>query len=476
MTVPVSPPALLDTADLGSGEAQSILEQALAGADDGELFLERAETESLVFDDGRLKSAAYDAVEGFGLRVVAGETAGYAHANEISAAALRRAADSAALAKRGHAGVSAEGPRATNQKLYGEVDPLASPAFSDKIALLAEMDAFARARDPHVVQVSASLVGERRMIEILRAEGRRVQDVRPLVRLNVSVTVEKDGRRETASAGAGGRAGFETWIAPDRWQAQVDEALRQALVNLEAVDCPAGEMDVVLGAGWPGVLLHEAIGHGFEGDFHRKGSSVFSGKMGRRVAAPGVTVVDDGSIAERRGSLSVDDEGTPTSRTVLIEDGIMVGLMHDRLSARQLNARATGNGRRQSFAHMPMPRMTNTFMEGGRDSRADMIASTKRGLYAANFGGGQVDITNGKFVFQCTEAYLIEDGRITAPVRGATLIGDGATALTNISMVGDDFAFDPGVGVCGKAGQGVPVGIGQPSLKIGGLTVGGTAV
>ncbi len=476
MTVLVSPPAILDSADLASDEALSILQTALAGADDGELFLERSESESLVFDDGRLKSAAYDATEGFGLRVVAGETAGYAHANEITGPAIRRAADSAALAKAGHAGVTAEAPRATNQKLYEAVDPLASPAFSDKIALLAEIDAWARARDPRVVQVSASLAGERRHIEILRGDGRRVDDIRPLVRLNVSVTVEKDGRRESASAGAGGRAGFETWIAPERWQGQVDEALRQALVNLDAIDCPAGEMDVVLGAGWPGVLLHEAIGHGFEGDFHRKGSSVFTGKMGQRVAAPGVTVVDDGSIAGRRGSLTVDDEGTPTSRTVLIEDGIMVGLMHDRLSARQLGTTATGNGRRQSFAHMPMPRMTNTFMEGGRDSQADMIASTKRGLYAANFGGGQVDITNGKFVFQCTEAYLIEDGKITAPVRGATLIGDGATALTRIEMIGDDFAFDPGVGVCGKAGQGVPVGIGQPSLKMGGLTVGGTAV
>lgn len=480
MTVSVTPPPILapilESADVGADEALSILKTALDGADDGELFLERSESESLVFDDGRLKAAAYDAVEGFGLRVVAGETAGYAHANEISGPAIRRAADSASLAKAGHAAVSADAPRATNQKLYAEVDPLASPAFSDKIELLAEIDAWARARDPRVVQVSASLAGERRVVEILRGDGRLLRDVRPLVRLNVSVTVEKDGKRESASSGAGGRTGFEAWITPDRWRWQVDEALRQALVNLDAVDCPAGEMDVVLGAGWPGVLLHEAIGHGFEGDFHRKGSSVFSGKMGQRVAAPGVTVVDDGSISGRRGSLSIDDEGTPTSRTVLIEDGIMVGLMHDRLSARQLGAQATGNGRRESFAHMPMPRMTNTFMEAGKDRQADMIASTKRGLYAANFGGGQVDITNGKFVFQCTEAYLIEDGRITAPVRGATLIGDGATALTHIQMIGDDFAFDPGVGVCGKGGQGVPVGIGQPSLKIGGLTVGGTAV
>jgi len=476
MTLSVAPAPILETSGVDPDEALSILGGALASADDGELFLERSESEALVFDDGRLKSASYDASEGFGLRVVAGETAGYAHSNEITAAALRRAADSAALAKRGHAGVAAEAPRATNQKLYDELDPLASPSFSDKIALLQEIDAWARARDPRVVQVSASILGERRQVEILRGDGRRVRDTRPLVRLNVSITVEKDGRRESASTGAGGRTGFEAWIAPDRWRGQVDEALRQAMVNLEAVDCPAGEMDVVLAAGWPGVLLHEAIGHGFEGDFHRKGSSVFTGMMGQRVAAPGVTVVDDGSIAGRRGSLSIDDEGTPTGRTVLIEDGIMVGLMHDRLSARQLGARATGNGRRQSFAHMPMPRMTNTFMEGGSAKREEMIASTKRGLYAANFGGGQVDITNGKFVFQCTEAYLIEDGRITAPVRGATLIGDGATALTRIEMVGDDFAFDPGVGTCGKAGQGVPVGIGQPSLKMGGLTVGGTAV
>ena len=467
---------ILQSQGVDPDNAQSILDQALNGADDGELFLERSESESLVFDDGRLKSAAYDATEGFGLRVVAGETAGYAHSNEISEAAIQRAADSAALAKRGHAAVVAEAPRATNQKLYAEADPLASPAFSDKIALLEEIDAYARSIDPRVVQVSAALIGERRHIEILRADGRRLSDIRPLVRINVSVTVERDGRRESASVGAGGRTSFEDWITPDRWQAHVQEALRTASVNLDAVDCPAGEMDVVLAAGWPGVLLHEAIGHGFEGDFHRKGSSVFNGKMGQRVAAPGVTVVDDGSIANRRGSLSIDDEGTPTQRNVLIEDGIMVGLMHDRLSARQMGVAATGNGRRQSYAHVPMPRMTNTFMEGGKDKQADMIASTKRGLYAANFGGGQVDITNGKFVFQCTEAYLIEDGKITAPVRGATLIGDGATALTRIEMIGDDFAFDPGVGVCGKAGQGVPVGIGQPSLKILGLTVGGTAV
>ena len=476
MNAPVTPSSILDSVGVDPARAHDILGQALAGADDGELFVERSESESFLFDDGRLKSAAYDANEGLGLRVVAGETAGYAHASEISEAAIRRAADSAALAKRGYAGVAAEGPHATNAKRYGEENPLASPGFSDKVALLQEIDAWARDRDPRVVQVMASIAGERRTVEILRADGRLVRDVRPLSRVNIQLTVERDGRRENGYAGAGGRAGFETWISPDRWRAQVDEALRQALVNLEAVPCPAGEMDVVLGAGWNGVLLHEAVGHGLEGDFNRKGTSAFSGRIGERVAAPGVTVFDDGSLPGRRGSLTVDDEGTPTERTILIEDGILVGYMHDRMSARLMGLTPTGNARRQSYAHMPMPRMTNTAMLNGNTPRAEMIASTKRGLYCANFGGGQVDITNGKFVFQCTEAYLIEDGKVTSPVKGATLIGDGPSALTRVTMIGDDFDFDPGVGVCGKSGQSVPVGVGQPSLKITGLTVGGTAV
>ena len=469
-------PSILDAAGVDPHRAGEILGEALAGADDGELFVERSESESFLFDDGRLKSAAYDSTEGFGLRVVAGETAGYAHASEISEAAIRRAADSARLAKRGYEGIAAEGPRPTNARLYGEDDPLASPGFSDKVALLQEIDAWARARDPRVVQVMASMAGERRTVEILRADGRLIRDVRPLSRINVQITVEKDGRRENGYTGAGGREGFETWISPEKWQAQVDEALRQALVNLEAVPCPAGEMDVVLGPGWNGVLLHEAVGHGLEGDFNRKGTSAFSGKIGERVAAPGVTVFDDGSILGRRGSLTVDDEGTPTERTILIEDGILVGYMHDRMSARLMGQKATGNGRRQSYAHMPMPRMTNTGMLGGDASREEMIASTRRGLYCANFGGGQVDITNGKFVFQCTEAYLIEDGKVTTPVKGATLIGDGPSALTRVTMIGDDFAFDPGIGVCGKSGQSVPVGVGQPSLKLTGLTVGGTSL
>ena len=476
MNAHASAPSILDSAGVAPERAGSILGEALQGADDGELFVERSESESFVFDDGRLKSAAYDATEGFGLRVVAGETAGYAHASEISEAAIARAGQSAALAKRGYSGEAAEGPRPTNAKLYGEDSPLDSPAFADKVALLQEIDAWARARDPRIVQVMASLAGERRTVEILRADGRLIRDVRPLARINVQVTVEKDGRRENGYTGSGGRAGFETWITPENWQAAVDEALRQALVNLEAVPCPAGEMDVVLGPGWNGVLLHEAVGHGLEGDFNRKGTSAFSGKIGERVAAPGVTVFDDGTVLGRRGSLTVDDEGTPTERTVLIEDGILVGYMHDRMSARLMGLKPTGNARRQSYAHMPMPRMTNTAMMGGDASRAEMIPSTKRGLYCANFGGGQVDITNGKFVFQCTEAYLIEDGKVTTPVKGATLIGDGPSALTRVTMIGDDFGFDPGIGMCGKSGQSVPVGVGQPSLKLTGLTVGGTSL
>jgi TldD protein len=476
MNAPLLAPSILEAADIDPRTATRLLEEALRGADDGEIFLERSESESFVFDDGRLKSAAYDSTQGFGLRVVAGETAGYAHASDVSQAAIGRAASSAALAKRGYSGSAAEGPPPTNKRLYSDEDPLASPGFAEKVALLQEIDAFARARDPRVAQVAASLAGERRVVEILRVDGRLIRDVRPLVRLNVQVTVEKNGRRENGSSGAGGRAGFEAWITPEMWKDQVEEALRQALVNLEAIECPAGEMDVVLGPGWNGVLLHEAVGHGLEGDFNRKGTSAFSGRIGERVAAPGVTVFDDGAIEGRRGSLTVDDEGTPTSRTVLIEDGILKGYMHDRQSARLMGLEPTGNGRRQSYAHIPMPRMTNTGMLAGTSKREDMISSVTRGLYCANFGGGQVDITNGKFVFQCTEAYLIENGKVTAPVKGATLIGDGPSALTRVTMIGDDFSFDPGIGVCGKGGQGVPVGVGQPSLKITGLTVGGTGV
>ena len=465
-----------DWGDFDLHAAQRTLDEALSGADDGEIYLERRESESLLFDDGRLKSSAYSADQGFGLRVVAGETVGFANSADMTIDAVKRAAEAAVLAKAGKsvsAAISAN-PARSNHSYYQPRDPIGEMAFADKIALLQAMDQYARDLHPGVVQVSASLAADRRFVTILRGGGETYHDDRPLVRLNVSVSVERGGRRETASSGGGGRISWLDITAPEKWRAQVDEALRQALVNLDSVAAPAGEMDVVLGPGWPGVLLHEAVGHGLEGDFNRKGTSAFSGKMGLEVAARGVTIVDDGTIPDARGSLNIDDEGTATACTTLIEDGVLVGYMHDRLSARQMGVKTTGNGRRQSYAHQPLPRMTNTFMRGGADKLADMIANTRRGLYAVNFGGGQVDITNGKFVFQCTEAYLIEDGRIGKAVKGATLIGDGPAAMRQVDMIGDDFRFDPGVGTCGKAGQSVPVGIGQPSLRIRGLTVGGT--
>ncbi len=460
---------------LDRAAAERLTADALAGSDDGELFLEYRESEAVSLDDGRIRSAGFDTTLGFGLRSVAGEATGYAHAGEVSEAALRRAAGTVRAVAAGHSGTAAESPRASNARLYSDANPLSAMDFSERTALLAEIDGYARAKDSRVKQVMASLMGEWQAVQIVRADGRRVADLRPLVRLNVAVVVEKDGRRETGSFGTGGRFGYDRVVGPETWRAAVDEAMRQALLNLDSRPAPAGEMPVVLGPGWPGILLHEAIGHGLEGDFNRRKTSAFSGLLGSRIASPGVTVVDDGTLADRRGSLTVDDEGTPTSRTVLIEDGILREFLQDRLNARLMGARATGNGRRQSFAHAPMPRMTNTIMLNGAHDPEEMIRSVKRGLYAVNFGGGQVDITSGKFVFSASEAYLIEDGRVTAPVKGATLIGNGPDALTRVEMVGNDMALDPGIGTCGKSGQGVPVGVGQPTLKLAGLTVGGTA-
>ncbi|HSF93769.1 MAG TPA: metalloprotease TldD [Thermohalobaculum sp.] len=459
--------------DLDEARALAILREAVAGGDDGELFLERSRSEFLSFDDGRLRNASYDSGTGFGLRAVAGGAAGYAHASELTEAALKRAAETAQLAAREGGGVMAPPPAGTNRRLYDAVDPVSGHPLAAKIDLLKEIDAYLRGKDGRVVQVSASLAGGVQEVEILRPEGGRISDFRPLSRLNVSVIVEKDGRRESGSAGAGGRHGYQSLITPQNWRAMADEALRQALVNLEAEDAPAGVMEVALGPGWPGILLHEAIGHGLEGDFNRKGTSAFTELMGKRIASPGVTVVDDGTIPDRRGSLTVDDEGTPTNRTTLIEDGILVGYMQDRQNARLMGVAPTGNGRRQSYAHIPMPRMTNTIMLGGEASPSDVVASVKDGIYAVNFGGGQVDITNGKFVFSCTEAYRVKNGKILHPVKGATLIGDGPSALQRIRAVGNDMAMDPGIGTCGKNGQGVPVGVGQPTLLIEGLTVGG---
>ncbi|MBJ2152007.1 metalloprotease TldD [Paracoccus sp. IB05] len=458
---------------LDESAALGLLREATAGADDGELFLERRRGESLVLDDGRIRNASYDASEGFGLRAVRGEVAGYAHSTEISEQALRRAVGTARLAVGDGGGVLAPPPPGTNHHLYRAVDPLEDTSFAGKIDILKEIDAFARDQDPRVVQVSASLSASLQEVEILRPEGLRLSDIRPMARLNVSVILEENGRRESGSSGGGGRHGLAELLAPANWKAAITEAIRIARVNLTAVPAPAGMMDVVLGPGWPGILLHEAIGHGLEGDFNRKQTSAFAGLMGRQIASKGVTVLDDGTLPDRRGSLTFDDEGTPSGKNVLIEDGVLVGYMQDRQNARLMGVAPTGNGRRESYAHIPMPRMTNTYMLSGQDDPAAVLADLKDGIWAVGFGGGQVDITSGKFVFSCTEAYRVRNGQVGEAIRGATLIGDGATALKGIRAIGNDLQLDPGIGNCGKAGQWVPVGVGQPTLMIGGLTIGG---
>ena len=466
--------SLIDRAGLDRDRVGKLITRGLEGADDGELFLEYKQSEVLAFDNGRLKTATYDTNQGFGLRAVKDEAVGYAHASDVSEAAIARAADAVRAVKGGHSGNYAEAPARTNRKLYSDDNPLAAPGFDAKVKLLESIDAYARGKDARVRQVTASIAASWQVVEIVRPDGATYRDIRPLVRVNVSVVAGQGERQEVGSFGYGGREGYQQFIVTKRWENAVDEAVRQALINLDSVPAPAGEMDVVLGPGWPGVMLHEAVGHGLEGDFNRKKSSAFAGLMGQQVAAKGVTVVDDGTMSSRRGSLSIDDEGTATNRTVLIEDGILVGYMQDRQNARLMNMQPTGNGRRESHAHVPMPRMTNTYMlAGGRDP-AEILASVKNGIYAVNFGGGQVDITSGKYVFQCTEAYRIENGKVGAPVKGAMLIGNGPTDLHRISMVGNDLELDTGIGTCGKNGQGVPVGVGQPTLRMDKITVGGT--
>lgn len=475
----LDPASLLYAPDkLSPDEAQRLTARLLERCDDGELYLQFIAAESFAFDDGRLKTADYARDSGFGLRGVSGEATGFAHANDISAAAIARAGETLQLLDPATGGKAPPPPR-TNRHLYTDVSPLDLVPFAEKVALLEKIDAVARAKDPRVAQVSAVLLANWSVVEIVRPDGFTARDIRPLVRLNVSVVAEMNGRRETGSYGFGGRYLYDELFDEGRWMHAVDEAVRQALVNLESVPAPAGECTVLLGPGWPGVLLHEAVGHGLEGDFNRKGTSAFSGRIGERVAAPGVTVVDDGAIAHpdgggRRGSLTIDDEGTPTRETVLIEDGILKGYMQDRLNARLMGVEPTGNGRRESYEHAPMPRMTNTFMKAGSDDPAELLSRVKNGIYATSFGGGQVDITSGKFVFACTEAYKVENGRIGAPIKGATLIGDGPTVLTRVKGIGTDLALDQGIGVCGKGGQGVPAGVGQPTLLIDGITVGGT--
>jgi len=465
---------LLERHGLDATRANAIVEEALKGADDGELFLEHRTSESLVFDDGRMKSAAYDVMDGFGLRAVSGEAVAVAHASDVSEAALRRAAAAVSSVAVGHEGRLDVAPPGTNRRLYRDIDPIAAPEFGEKASLLASIDAYARGRDPRVRQVSVSLTAERQVVDILRADGHHIGDVRPLVRFTVTVMVGDGDRQETGTYGTGGREPYARFIAEGTWQKAVDEALRRALVNLSAAPAPAGTFDVVLGPGWPGILLHEAVGHGLEGDFNRRKTSAFAGLMGELVAARGVTVVDDGTHPERRGSLTIDDEGTPSHETVLIEDGRLVDYMQDRQNARLMGMVPTGNGRRQSYAHTVMPRMTNTIMRGGDRHPDEIREGVKDGLYMVSFGGGQVDITSGKFVFNCTEAYRLRDGKIAEPVRGAMLIGNGPDALTRIAAVGNDPKLDDGIGTCGKAGQWVPVGVGQPTIRIDGMTVGGT--
>jgi len=466
--------SLLDRANLDRDEVRRELLRGLQGADDGELFLEYSQSEALGFDNGRLKQATYDTAQGFGLRAVKDDAVGYAHSSDVSIPALIRAADAVNAVRGGYNGTFAAAPSHTNVKLYHDDNPLDAPGFEAKVKLLAEIDAYVRDKDPRVRQVSVSLGASWQVVEIIRPDGESYRDIRPLVRVNISVVAGQGDRQESGSKGYGGREGYARFIESANWRTAADGALREALVNLESIPAPAGEMDVVLGPGWPGVMLHEAVGHGLEGDFNRKKTSAFAGLLGQQVAAKGVTVVDDGTISSRRGSLSIDDEGTPTNNTTLIEDGILVGYMQDRQNARLMGMKPTGNGRRQGYAHVPMPRMTNTYMLAGQRDPAEILASVKNGIYAVNFGGGQVDITSGKYVFQCTEAYKIENGKVGAPVKGAMMIGNGPTDLHRISMIGNDLALDDGIGTCGKHGQGVPVGVGQPTLRMDKVTIGGT--
>ncbi|MDH5229230.1 MAG: metalloprotease TldD [Gammaproteobacteria bacterium] len=465
------------------GLQESDLNQTLAkimspgGVDDADLYFQHTHYESWSLEDGRVKDGSFGIESGVGVRAVNGEKTGFAYSDDISLAALEKSAQTVrAIARQGQSqSVQAWTGMQTGHQLYQALDPLGSLSQEQKIALLESVDVEARKQDPRIKQVMVSMASSRDVILVAAADGTLAADVRPLVRLSVSVVAEQNGRREQGSSGGGGRTEYDFFLNQDRGLEYAREAVRQALLNLEAVDAPAGNMKVVLGSGWPGVLLHEAIGHGLEGDFNRKGSSAFSGRIGEKVASPICTVVDDGTLSGRRGSLNIDDEGTPTQVTTLIENGILKNYMQDKLNARLMGMKPTGNGRRESYAHLPLPRMTNTYMLAGEHDPEEIIASVDKGIYAANFGGGQVDITSGKFVFSASEAYLIENGKITQPVRGATLIGNGPDVLTRVSMVGSDMNLDKGVGTCGKDGQSVPVGVGQPTLKVDGLTVGGTS-
>jgi TldD protein len=468
---------LLAPSGLSMGDLERVMGQLLGHrVDSGDLYFQSTRHESFLLEDGIVKEGNFNLDHGVGVRAISGEKTGFAYSDDIILPALEQAATAArSIAQRGSGqSLCAWQRRNPISPLYTADNPLDSLKTEDKIALLRQIDAHARKQDPRVIQVMVSLMGVFDTILIVGSDGTFNADIRPLVRLNVNVIVEQEGRRESGSMGGGGRTTYPFFTQGQRAFEYAQEAVRQALVNLDAVDAPAGAMTVVLGPGWPGVLLHEAVGHGLEGDFNRKGSSAFSGRIGERVASPLCTVVDDGTLMERRGSLTIDDEGTPTQRTVLIENGILKGYLQDKLNAKLMGVAPTGNGRRESFSHIPMPRMTNTFMLPGPHNPKDIIASVEKGIYAVNFGGGQVDITSGKFVFSANEAYLIENGKVTRPVKGATLIGNGPDVMNKIVMVGDDLALDSGIGTCGKEGQSVPVGVGQPTLRIDNLTIGGT--
>ncbi len=460
--------------DLTREQAEQLVSETLKNCDDGELFFESSKSESFILDDQKIKNTSYDTSIGYGLRAVTEDVTAYAHSNEISKTSLSDSSKKILSSLKNKNGKLDSAPARSNSKMYSDINPIEAKPFNEKVSILKNVDEYLRKKGSIVKQVTASISGEYQEIEIIKSGSQNFQDIRPLIRFNVSVMVEKNGRKETGSYGTGGRMNYDDYIANNDWKRVCDEAYRQAMVNLESKDAPAGEMKVVLGPGWPGILLHEAIGHGLEGDFNRKKTSAFHNLMNQKVASEHVTIVDDGTITNRRGSITIDDEGTPSSRTVLIENGILKNYMQDRLNARLMKTQSTGNGRRESFECAPMPRMTNTFMLQGKHSQEDMIKSVDQGIFAVSFGGGQVDITNGKFVFSCTEAYEINNGKIGSPIKGATLIGNGPDILTKVSMVGNDMKLDPGIGTCGKNGQWVPVGVGQPSILVDEITVGGT--
>ena len=466
----------LKDSDLDISKAERIVSETLNNYDDGELYLEDTKSETIVLDDNQIKNSDYSTDLGYGFRAVSGEVVAYSHSNEISEQSLRNSSQSLKSSLGNKSGNYNFEIKNTNQKFYSDIDPVEEKSLKSKIDILNEINNYARSKDSSVKQVTANFIGEKKKIEILRSGGQLLNDDRPLVRFNVSIMVEKNGKKETGVYGIGGRHSYDEYLNNDNWKRVCDEAFRIANTNLESKPSPAGEMKVVLGPGWPAILIHEAVGHGLEGDFNRKKTSIFHNLIGEKVASDGVTIVDDGTLDNRRGSLNIDDEGTPTERTVLIENGILQNFMQDRLNARLMNTKSTGNGRRESYKHIVMPRMRNTIMLNGKSTQEEMIRSVDKGIFAVSFGGGQVDITSGKFVFNCTEAYEIINGKIGAPLKGATLIGDGPSSLKEILMVGNDMMLDPGIGTCGKAGQGVPVGVGQPSLLIDKMTVGGTQI